>query len=363
MTGMSNEERPASYYLHVGLPKTGTTFLQAQLEAHRDALLEHGVLYPELGGRGRFLAALDGRDVRVYAGVKRPAAAGRWAAFVEQTRDHPGKVLFSHEVMGAPQGSDPPTALRALESHRVHIVLTVRDPAHQLVSTWQQSLRYKSSRTFTEFMQRSRFKKQNHYRRSAFRNQHVDSVLRAWAQFVPAERIHVVTVPPTDAPRELLWDRFCTLLGLDAGCLPVRQTSSFNPSLGVAQLEHLRRINAAIGDRIRDDAHAARVRTFIRRVLAATAASPRPVIPADAYEIAEMLADRWTHAIRDGGYDVVGDLDDLRPRSAEGRAPDDWTANELIAVGSETSARLLIAYVETQNKIAKARSKLANPDG
>ena len=39
----------ADVYLHVGLPKTGTTTLQAALDHHVDDLAEQGVLYP--GGR------------------------------------------------------------------------------------------------------------------------------------------------------------------------------------------------------------------------------------------------------------------------------------------------------------------------
>ncbi len=33
-------------FVHIGLPKTGTTYLQAVLAHHRDALRESGVLYP-----------------------------------------------------------------------------------------------------------------------------------------------------------------------------------------------------------------------------------------------------------------------------------------------------------------------------
>src|SRR5215510_12928739 len=36
--------------LHIGLPKTGTTSIQETLAAHRTALLEKGVLYPNSAG-------------------------------------------------------------------------------------------------------------------------------------------------------------------------------------------------------------------------------------------------------------------------------------------------------------------------
>ena len=58
--------------LHVGLPKTGTTYLQALLADHRDELRDSGVLYPFLRPGGMFHAAVEVRgshgEVRVFAG-------------------------------------------------------------------------------------------------------------------------------------------------------------------------------------------------------------------------------------------------------------------------------------------------------
>ena len=45
--------------LHVGLPKTGTTYLQALLAGHRDALREAGVLYPFVKPQAMFLGAVE----------------------------------------------------------------------------------------------------------------------------------------------------------------------------------------------------------------------------------------------------------------------------------------------------------------
>lgn len=356
---MISNENGASYYLHVGLPKTGTSFLQGQLNLHRQQLRAHGVLYPRLGKRGRFLAALDGRDQHTYAGVHRPAAAGRWAKFVDSTREFSGRVVFSHEIIGAPDGDKAPTALSMAGEHDVHVILTVRDPARQLASAWQQGLRYKSTMTFDEFFAQADLGPQEHFSRKAFRNQHVDSALRAWARYLPAERIHVVTVPPAGSPPGLLWERFCSVLSLDPGDFPVQETPRSNASLGVVQLEHLRRLNAAVGDRLSDEARAAHVRGFLVDALAKTTASARPVLPPAAHGEARALADRWITAIGDEGYDVVGDLEDLRPVKDEGEAPNEWAADELIAVGAETSAELLIAYTQAREELAKLRAAAA----
>lgn len=359
---MDADDRRASYYLHVGLPKTGTSYLQAQLRRHRQELQEHGVLYPRLGKRRRFLAALDGRDRHTYAGVHRSRAAGQWSKFADATRGFAGSVVFSHEVMGAPGDGEAPTALRVLEDHDVHIVLTVRDPARQLVSAWQQTLRHKSSVTFDEFVARSHLGERNRYGRRGFGNQHVDSVLRAWADHVPADHIHVVTVPPPGSPRDLLWARFCAVLGLDADLFPAHNDAPSNASLGIVQLEHLRRINAAVGNRITDRDRVAFVRRFLTDdVLGPTPSSPAPVLPPGARDVADELAERWIRAVKDGGYDVVGDLDDLRPSTAAGRTPADWDPEELNEVGARASAELLIAYTRLCRELTEVRAERARP--
>ena len=44
-------------YLHVGLPKSGTTFLQALLAKNRGRLKESGFIYPFVRPEGMFHAA------------------------------------------------------------------------------------------------------------------------------------------------------------------------------------------------------------------------------------------------------------------------------------------------------------------
>lgn len=327
------------YMLHVGLPKTGTSYLQAVLKEHRPGLKADGVLYPRFGKRGRFLAALDARDLHEYAGMHH-RADGHWRRFVESTAQFGGTVLFSHEVFGAPTSNEPPTALRELADKDAHIVVTARDPGRQLVSAWQQRLRFRSARTFDEYLEYCDFDPQPQYRHSRFRNQHLDSVLRAWGQFLPADHLHVVVVPPRGTPVSVLWQRFCSAVGIDAERFGPPDLPVVNPSLGIAQTEYLRRMNAALDDRLKAAEHAA-VRKLLVRTLGDTEPSPSPALPDKAYEIAEMLAGRWIDAVKAGGYDVSGDLEDLRPVRGTGPGPGDWDEEAVASVGTEASVSLL----------------------
>ena len=76
-------------YLHVGVPKSGTTFLQASLTANRTDLRGAGVLYP--GGEERmFLAAVDVRGSHKAWGRKRSEVEGAWDHVCRKARKHDG---------------------------------------------------------------------------------------------------------------------------------------------------------------------------------------------------------------------------------------------------------------------------------
>ena len=72
------------------------------------------------------------------------------------------------------------------------------------------------------------------------------AILALWARHVPAQHIHVVTVPAGGRGRaELLWDRFAGLLGVDLPPAGI-DAGRANASLGVAETEFLRRFNEAL---------------------------------------------------------------------------------------------------------------------
>lgn len=339
----------ARYVLHVGLPKTGTSFLQSILRKNRAALQESGVLYPTFGKRGRLLAALDGRDRHRYAGMEQPAE-GHWRRFVDSTHAFDGTVVFSHEVLGAPLSESTPTAVSGLDGHRTDVVITARDPARQLMSVWQQGLRFRSASTFDEFLAGCDLRPDGRYRHGHFRDQLLDRALRAWAQHVPPERIHVVVVPPKGSPTTLLWERFCTVMGVDPTQFEIPAQPVLNQSLGVVQAEYLRRVNAAMGDRVTAPDYATIRKFVVNAVMARTEPSPKPVLPAHAFDTAAAVGERWIDTVRKGGFDVVGDLNDLRPVREEGPGPDDWTESDVASVGVAAGAEVLIAYARTRGE-------------
>ena len=80
--------------LHVGTPKTGTSYLQDVLFRNRPELAEAGVLYPADRFDAHFLAALD--LMRLPWGGLETQAEGAWGELARRVREHHGKIGRAH---------------------------------------------------------------------------------------------------------------------------------------------------------------------------------------------------------------------------------------------------------------------------
>jgi chaperonin cofactor prefoldin len=141
----------------------------------------------------------------------------------------------------------------------------------------------------------------------------------------------------------LLLDRFATLLGVDPTSLD-RSASSPNESLGVEEVEMLRRVNLHAPE----EEDAPKRQLLIKQVLADSILAARP----DARKFAPppeeqpWVVERGTAmvaALRAASYDVVGDLDELVPplTTPDGADPDDVDDSAVARVAVETMAAVL----------------------
>jgi hypothetical protein len=302
---------PQRVFLHVGSPKTGTSFLQSVLWSQRDLAKSQGVLLPLSSVRDHYLANLDLRGITERATAPE-RARGMWPRLVEASLAWPDSVLISHELFA---GASAAQARRAVamfgEDAEVHIVLTARDLARQIPAEWQEHVKHRNPITFRAFVDEI---SGPHADRTWFwRVQDYPQVLQRWSQEVPPERTHLVTVPPAGSRPELLWQRLAGLLGLDADAFDLTHVRS-NPSLGVEQTELLRRLNVELGDRLplRGPYPGAVKERLAHRVLAHRAGTPLRLSAADRV-FAVRRADTMVKELADLGVDVVGDLAELVP--------------------------------------------------
>ncbi len=310
-------------FFHVGLPKTGTTYIQSVLWANRAALTDQGVLYPG-GPREHMWASLSVRE-RPGLAQRNPKAAGAWDRLVERLAEWEGDGLVSHEFFGSASAEQAQRALEAVAPAETHVIVTARDLLTVLSSYWQEYIKHGFETTLEEFPTSS--EPGDEWGWEAL---DLPGVLRRWGSTLPPERVHVLVLPGPDAPRETLVLRFAELLGADATEFSFDRAKE-NTSLGLVRAELLRRISGYLNG----FGSALDRGVWIRGYLAHRILVPRSderFLPSDARVAAlAALADDGIAEIQRASYDVVGDLERLRVTSTPGtlRHPDDVSGDEL----------------------------------
>ena len=298
--------------LHVGAPKTGTSFVQDILFTHRQALREQGILYPAEREDAHFLAALDLMDLP-WGGLEKQAP-GAWDRLADEVRAWPGTSIVSHEILGRASRISVARAIDSLGSDaEVHIVFSARDLVRQIPAEWQENVKHRRTREYASFLEALRDPARSTDVGSWFWGvQEVPDVLDRWGDSIPRERIHLVTVPRPGASSTLLWERFAGLFGIDPA--EFTPTDRANASLGVPESAMIRRLNERLNDVLPNRHYRSLVREMlVHRNLSAHAGSPRLSLPPDVHAWASALGRSWVSELALRGYDVVGDLDDLVP--------------------------------------------------
>lgn len=299
-------------YLHIGCPKTGTSYLQSVLWASREQLGDQGLELPLAGPPDHFHLTLALRGMLDEA-MDPPRAftvLDRLVAALEQLRSP--RVLVSHESLAPATLEEVGRLLALLDGFEVHVVITARDLARQIPSGWQQRIQQRERITYADFL--TAVVERTPPARDFWINQDLVDITTRWGAHVPPDRMHVVTVPPPGSRPGLLLERFSSVLGIDPHSLQADAPRG-NPALGAAQAELLRRVNVALGDRLpHPRAGYGRLgkRYLAGRVLAPQGGRP-PTLPPEQYEWCARLSSEVVAELRWRGYDVVGDLAELLP--------------------------------------------------
>ena len=301
-------------YLHIGAPKTGTTYLQDRLTRNAAALAGHDVHVPTKSplvspGLFHFRAALDllGQDWGGDPGH----AHGSWDALVKRVKRRSGTIIISHEILAPARPHHVARAMNDLAGADIHIVYTARDLARQLPAAWQESI--KQGRTWRY----QRFLRKCERGRTWFsRAFDLPTVLGTWGAHVPPEHIHLVTVPPAPSDASL-WDRFCRAIGIDPTWAPAESTRA-NTSLGGAETTVLRQLNKRLDRRARrESSYDALIREMLAEEELVHGDSPRITLPPAAFDWVEDRSQQWLEWVEQAGIDVIGELADLVPAQPE----------------------------------------------
>jgi hypothetical protein len=345
-------------FLHPGLPKTGTTYLQSLLWANREALAAQDFLYPGRGPRQHMWASMV---VREHPGVpnRQPAVASSWDRLLEELAAWPGNALVSHEFFGAATAEQAAAALAALGDSgdtEVHLVVTARDVLTVATSYWQEYVKHGFVETdLDEFPP-----PKEPWDEWGWPAIDLEGVLRRWSATLPPEQVHVLAVPGSGAPREALLHEFAAVLDLDPSGLTVERARE-NGSLGVVEVELLRRI----GDRLDGFGSALDRGVWIRSYLSQGKLVPRAgerFLPS-AERVADLreAGERAVAFVREAGFVVHGDLDRLRVpgQLPPLRHPSSVTVEELLDSAVATVADLMTdvrTFRRENTELKKARA-------
>ncbi len=349
-------------FLHIGAPKTGTTYLQDRLGLNARSLASHGVHFPSRNAMitpelSQFRAALDllGQDWGGAPGH----AEGSWDALVRRIKRLKGTVIVSHEILAPAKPAQVARAKAALAGSELHIVYSARDQARQLPAAWQESI--KQGRTWSYNRFANKLSRRNPWFARAF---DLPNVLSTWGEGLPPEHIHLVTVPQTRGPE--LWERFCRVFGIDPAWAP-RESEAHNASLGVAETAMLRRLNRRMDrEPRREESFDGLVRSMLAADKLVERRSPPLLMPPRLQGWAEGESERWIEWVAASGIDVVGDVEDLRPAPLDPEArwvnPDKLRAKPQLRAALDALAAMTLEATRREDPddkfVAKVRTRL-----
>lgn len=344
-------------FLHVGTPKSGTTFLQSLWWYHREALAARGLLLPGNAIADHFHASALVSDRREVVDRMRAAQRSTWVDLLEQVGGWGGTALVSHELFAQASVEQAATALGQLAgaADEVHVVVTSRDLARQLPSGWQQNVKQGRTETLREFWELARDDPDHPF----WTFQDVPALLDRWTQGLPAERRHLLVLPPAGGPRQLIWHQACELTGVDPSGLTL-DLERANESLGLAEVELMRRVHAAVPEERRGlDVRRIATSWFTQQVLVPAGTGTPFVLPADLHAWAVERGTAMVEALRRRELHVVGDLADLvpDPTPPTGRTPDDVTEAEVAEVAVPALSTMMLAELDRRQQRRQERNR------
>lgn len=316
----------AKLFLHIGLAKTGTTFLQAVLAENRPRLREAGFIYPYVRNEGMFHAAVEVR--REYDRWGLPAAEidGTFDALLTKARDFGGTAVISHEILAGADEEQIAWVASRLEGFELHLVVTVRDLARLLPAHWGEAVKNGHTVTFAE-LTREVFHDPDAEDTRFWSSHDLLGILDRWTAVVPPEHVHIVVAPTRGADRDELFRRFADAIGLPEGAVSTDIDRPANETLGAAEVHLLRAIIAELGGSIEQPYFSRVVKRLFAQRLLGQLRSPRAVTPESLREPLTAIARTWIDRIRAAGYVVHGELDELLPTEFGVEDPDEQAAS------------------------------------
>lgn len=322
-------------FMHVGVAKTGTTYLQRILHGHRDVLRAAGLLYPGKRSGDQFMASIDLRALEAEK-YEHLSTAGMWDRIAREVNAFDGNAIISHETFARCSSAEVRRVQESFGDAEMRVVLTVRDLGRQIPAVWQETLKNRATGSYGEFLHDVFVDADSGEHKFFWRAQDVSKVVRRWGRAVGRRNVTVVTVPPPGGARDELWNRFARAIELPD--VPIElPAAAGNVSLGPAEAELLRHLNAVLPE----DFPWPRYSRVVKRQFAEHKLAPREttriLIPPEWHGAVNERATAMVSYLQSSQCRVVGDLAELTPQLpvAEVSGPEDLGRDQLMRVAAE----------------------------
>lgn len=352
---------PQGRLVHIGFPKTGTTFLQGALSKARSELVENGVVYP---GNERYHKAAG-----VYisgAAVRRgdpPVSEADWTRLVRQTQAAGDKrVIISSEWLCETPIDAVRRVVSDLGGDQVRIVATLRPLVKIMPSSWQQYLQNGARLQYQRWLRGMLLKAPYDRPTPSFWQRHRHDLLVArWAEVVGPDRVTVIIVDPRD--HSLLLRQFESLLALPEGTLVPEPPERDNRSLTWPEAEMLRLVNNSTRAlEWPDSLYRATVGRGVLRRLAELRpeldSMPKLEMPNWAAERATEIGAEIAQNIAGLGVHVVGDLESLGRLPADVPGSSQPAAMVPASIAAEAIIAAIVSGVEAGHREGRATAKV-----
>jgi len=327
-------------FLHIGLPKTATSYLQTILWSSRDQLRADGVLLPGRERRDHLWASRVIREDPNLGSRARRAEDERtaWSRLQAEIAAWDGTALISHEFFAAAGPDQARRMVAELAPARVEVVVTAREPLGLFTASWQESLKNRATKPLDRYSRKVSERPMDVWN---WRTLDLRLVLERWGEAVPWEQVHVLPLD-TSAPRDEIWHRFARLLGLRSEAYDLG--ASFpNESMGVVEAETLRRVNEHLGTFRKAFDKGVYIRTFLADERLVPRRGEKFWPEADRIQECRERGEAALAFLERHPVDVVGRLDLLRvpDELPARRTPSSVTDAEVADVATELVATLL----------------------
>lgn len=312
----SDIDGPTDVVLHIGTMKSGTSYLQAVLRRNAVQLKGVGVLASQEMNPA-VVDVLERRNV-----VKKAKVEGAWDRFLDQVTSWEGHlVVGSQEFLSGATAEEAAAVVATFLGRPLRVVVTCRDLLRVVPSHWQTVVKNGGTVSFPSYVNlllaEDEGEDRHRYATGFWRHHDLPVIVENWAAAVGMENVVLVTVPPSDAPRDLLWHRFAEAAGLPPFDCDLSTNVKSNLSLTYAETEMLRQVNEGL----RKALNQVEFRLLVNKYLAnkllrqppeSDRPADRPSLGRDSHERFRERAEAASDALERLQVRVIGGTDELR---------------------------------------------------